>query len=125
MIDYREGLIRINGFFIYIDERNEIWADNPDKKFTETAFMTSNCSEKIDQYKKQFTPRIQQLNQSLGTIPNQVMNIELTSKTPISKKPFKIPYKLREPIQDEINRLLGFKIIRPSKSPLSRPAFPF
>lgn len=48
----------------------------------------------------------------------------MKDKVIINRKPYKIPFALRKPVQDELDKLISLGVIRKSQSLFSSPAFP-
>ena len=63
-------------------------------------------------------------NNNMGKYPGIQHEICLENETPIAIKPYKIPHKILQGVEDEINNLLEKRIIRKSDSPYAFPAFP-
>lgn len=63
-------------------------------------------------------------NPELGTIPNVEMEIKVTSDAPIRKLPYKVPFKLLEPMKDEIKRLMKLGVVVESESSYASASFP-
>lgn len=63
-------------------------------------------------------------NPSLGTLPGPEVRLPLQTNIPISVRPYPTPFKLRQAVRDEIQRLLELGIIRESRSKYACAAFP-
>lgn len=122
-IDYREGSVRINGFYIFLDEDIKCWNQSPDAQLSSKALIINKSEETIKAKEIKMFQEFAKLNPLLGTIPDQYMKIDLVDKTPIRKLPYPIPIQLLEPFKKEINRLLSLGIIQKSTSPYGASAF--
>ncbi|MGL5707608.1 MAG: reverse transcriptase domain-containing protein [Aeromonas sp.] len=126
VINYKNMKITINEHIHSIEpEMDEKWTSTPDAKISEHVMMIDNTQSKclIDNITNRVL-KYKQNNPVLGTIPNETMQIILTSNETVTSKPYPIPFKIQNEVNVEIKRLLKEGIIKPSKSNYSSPAFP-
>ncbi|GFS23664.1 Gypsy retrotransposon integrase-like protein 1 [Elysia marginata] len=56
-----------------------------------------------------------------GTVSTKEHRIDLTSSTPVRKRPYPVPYAMRQTLRDELRKMENMEIIRNSSSPCSSP----
>ena len=123
-IDYREARLRIGDHYLFFDSVSKEFSETPDSILAEKALVLKLNNDNPVPKEKLLINSFANLNPELGNIPNQTMPISLTSKKPVRRLPYPIPFALRQALKQEIERLLKLKIIKKSTSPYSCPAFP-
>lgn len=123
-IEFKEASLRIGDRTIFLDNAIAEYIESPDAEIMQRAMCTrpqrsdeaeESCARLIEEYQKQ--------NPTLGAVSNYEMEIKITDDSPIHRKPFTVPHKLRTALENEIYRLKELKIIRESSSRYACPAF--
>jgi hypothetical protein len=121
-IDYDTEMVTIAGIKHMFGSTKTGEKDfNPDKEIISKSNL--NFMKKQESLKETIRQAMIS-NPLVGRIDAVTHRIHLKTNTPIAQKPYPVPFKLWNPIKDEIKRLIEFKIIRESDSEYAAPAFP-
>lgn len=124
MFDYREKILRIVDQVLFLGDHLEgLWKENPDSKLCESAKLVGDKNNKTQSLER--IAAMESESSELGTIPGVEMKIKLIDDQPIISKPYPIPERLKEAVNNELERLLEKGIIRKARSTqFASPAFP-
>ena len=93
----------------------------PDVFNTPCHKLNTNIQNRLDTLLKEYESQCAKDEISIGATPLASMMIDMGNSDPVSQKPYPIPMKKYQWVKEEIEKLLGAKVIYSSRSSWSAP----
>ena len=115
-INYEDNFIKINNFEVYFSDINSdtAWKNNPNSKIVTKLLTVEEITPKEEIFR--LVEKAKCNNPELGKTSGKPRGIVLTERKPIQAQIYPILVKLKDPVENEIRRLLQMEVIRCSSS---------